>query len=78
MRKLLKLTRRHGFRLVREPSRCDVRKYSYSRSNIREWNKNLLPVLVTMLNNKIDKYLTRTIIIIMAGIAVFFTWLATS
>ena len=37
--KTCKRTRGHDFTLVKEQSRLDVRKYSFSQRTVNEWNK---------------------------------------
>ena len=57
-------TRGHKAALVKEQCRLDMRKYSFSESAIKEWNK--LPndcvnaSSVNMFKNRIDRYLIRT------------------
>ena len=34
----IKITRSHNFKLVKEQSRLDVRKYSFSQRTINVWN----------------------------------------
>ena len=56
-------TRGHKAALVKEQSRLDMRKYSFSQRVINEWNK--LPndcvnsSSVSMFKNRIDRYLIR-------------------
>ena len=57
------MTRGHVFTLVKEQSRLDVRKYSFSQRTINVWNT--LPTdcvhasSVNMFKNRIDKYLIK-------------------
>ena len=57
-----KITRGHNYKLVKKPSRLDVRKYSFSQRTINVWN-NLstycVHASVNMFKNKIDKYLVK-------------------
>ena len=61
----------HNFTLMKEQSRSDVRKYSFSQRTINVGNKLSANCVhassINMFKNRIDKYL----IIIMAGMAVF-------
>ena len=54
-----KITRGHKFTLVKEQSRWDIRKYSFSQRIIKVWNKfsNDCVHASSMFKNRIDKYL---------------------
>ena len=58
-----KITRGHNYKLVKQQSRLDVRKYSFSQRTINVWNKLSTDCVhassVNMFKNKIDKYLVK-------------------
>ena len=58
-----KITRGHNYTLVKEHSRLDVRKYSFSQRTINVWNKLSTDCVhassVNMFKNKIDTYLVK-------------------
>ena len=58
------ITRGHNFPLVKEQSRLDVRKYSFSQRTINVWNTLSADCVhassVNMFKNGIDKYLVKT------------------
>ena len=58
-----KITRGHNYTLVKNQSRLDVRKYSFSQRTINVWNNLSTDCVqasrVNMFNNKIDKYLVK-------------------
>ena len=58
-----KITRGHSFTLVKNESRLDVRKFSFSQRTIHVWNKLSTECVhassVNMFKNKIDKYLIK-------------------
>ena len=51
----------HDFKLVKEQSMLDVRKYLFSQRNIKEWSKLSARCVQAssgnVFNNRIDKYL---------------------
>ena len=59
------ITRGHNFTLLKEQSRRDVRKYSFSQGTIKAWNKlstdcvNDISVNEIIFKNRIDKYLVK-------------------
>ena len=58
-----KITRGHNFTLVKEQSRLDVRKFSFSQRTINVWNKLSEECVhassVNMFKNRMDKYLSK-------------------
>ena len=56
-------TRGHEAAFFKEQCRLDMRKYSFSKRVINEWNKPpndwVNPSSVNMFKNKIDRYLIR-------------------
>ena len=62
-------TRGHNVTLVKDPSRLNSRKYSFSRRTINEWNKRsmycITAISVSMFKNKVDTYLRRAGYILM-------------
>ena len=56
-------TRGHEVKLVKDQCRLDIRKHSFSRRTINEWNKFstdcVTPSSVNMFKNKVDTYLRR-------------------
>ena len=59
--KASKITIEHDFRLVKEQSRSDVRKYSFSQSAINVWNtlsnESVHASRVNMPKNRLDNIL---------------------
>ena len=55
----------HDLTLVKGQSRLDVRKYSFSKKTVNEWNKLsadcMLSSSINMLKNRIDNYLVRAV-----------------
>ena len=58
-----KITRGHNFTLVKNQSRLDVRKFSFSQRSINVWNKLSTECVhassVNVFKNRIDKYLVK-------------------
>ena len=56
-------TRGHEVKLAKDQYRLDIRKYSFSRRTINEWNKLSMDCItassVNMFKNKVDTYLRR-------------------
>ena len=56
-------TRGHEVTLVKDQCRLDIRKYSFSKRTINEWNKLSTDCVtassVNMFKNKVDTYLMR-------------------
>ena len=59
----MKITKEHNFILVKNQSRLDVRKYSFSQRTINVGNKLstdcVLASSVNVFKNRIDKYLVK-------------------
>ena len=58
------ITRGHNFTLVKNQSRLDVRKFSFSQRTINVWNilstECVHASSVNVFKNRIDKYLVKT------------------
>ena len=54
-----KLRKAKFLELVKEQSRLDVRKYSFSQTTINVWNKLSTDCVHAMFKNRIDKYLVK-------------------